>query len=76
MSNLLHIQKDVWTICKRLHPRKARQLIIHQGGHMKLQCFGVLIKNWNRSSIELIVMEPVIDLDDVSQFVSEIILGR
>lgn len=43
---------------------------------MELQHLGVLIKNVSSSSIQLIATELVIDLDDVSQFVGEIILRR
>ena len=57
-----------------MYPGQARQFIVHQGGHMELQHFGVLIQNVCCCPILLIASQLVVDLDDVSQFVGEIIL--
>lgn len=56
------------------HTRQARQLIVHHGGHMELEELHVLCNDMGRRAILLIAPKLIVDLHDVSQFVSQVIL--
>lgn len=56
------------------HTRQARQLIVHHGGYMELEKFHILCNNMGRCTILLIAPKLIVDLHDVGQFVSQVIL--
>lgn len=56
------------------YARQARQLIVHHGGHMELEELYILCNDMGRRAILLIAPKLIIDLHNVSQFVSQVIL--
>lgn len=56
------------------HTRQARQLIVHHGGHMELEELHILCNDMGRCAVLLIAPKLIVDLHDVSQFVSQVIL--
>lgn len=57
-------------------PGQAWQLVIHHGGHMELQQFDILGNDVSSSSILLVSPQLIVNLHNVSQFVSQVILGE
>lgn len=56
------------------HARQARQLIVHHGGHMELEELHVLCNDMGCRTVLLIAPKLIVDLHDVGQFVSQVIL--
>lgn len=56
------------------HTGQTRQLIVHHGGHMELKELHILCNDMGCCTILLIPPQLIVDLHDVSQFVSQIIL--
>lgn len=56
------------------HSWQARQLIVHHGGHMELEKLHILCNDMGRRAILLIAPKLIVDLHNVGQFVSQIIL--
>ena len=56
------------------YPRHARHLVINEGRHMELEHAGVLGYDVSCGTVDFVSLELVVGLDDVGQFVGEIIL--
>lgn len=56
------------------HTRQARQLVVHHGGHVELEELHVLCNDVGRRAVLLIAPKLVVNLHDVGQFVSQVIL--
>lgn len=62
-------------MCKaKVYLGQARHLVVDEGCDVELKHLGVLGDDVCSGAIELIALELVVDLDDVSQLVRQVIL--
>lgn len=56
------------------HTRQARQLIVHHGSHVELEELHILCNDMGRRTVLFIAPKLIVDLHNVGQFVSQVIL--
>lgn len=58
------------------HPRQARQFVVDHGGHVKLEQFDIFSYDVSCSAALLVSPQLVVDFDNVSQLVGQVILQK
>ena len=58
------------------HTRQARQLVVHHGGHVKLEELHVLSDDMRGCAVLLVAPKLIVDLHDVGQLVCQVILRQ
>lgn len=75
---VLHAVHLCATVCVRVgmaaYSGQTRELVVHHGGHVELQQLHVLSYDVGRGATLFVPPQLVVDLDDVSQLVSQVIL--